>query len=267
MIKKLMVVFFGAFAVIIVLFVVFLSGKMTLLQSPDRKTVYELRLRDGKLQHALRHGGVQLFSWSDIVLSDVRGNALRPKKVKVVRDNSKTGEFEIDVYDGFPRLFVRVTNDFVASAFFDLPAGKVSEFVEIRPEKGARGTQFSAESIAGLDEKRVARPFIFIAPKADGGETFLVYHPTEATDGGARPTFVYDFKELVEDRSFSVKTDYDGEQKNGLLHVLYFSDAPALLRESYAKGVPAPAFPSLQQAEHDGQENGIHVNETAPHSR
>lgn len=61
MIKKLMVVFFGAFAVLIVLAVMLHSGKMLLLRSPDGKTVYELRLQDGKFQHALRHGGVQLF--------------------------------------------------------------------------------------------------------------------------------------------------------------------------------------------------------------
>lgn len=245
-----MVVFFCVFAGIIVLSVVFLSGKMALLSSPDRKTVYELRVHDGKLQHALRHGGVQLFSWSDIILSDADGIALPPKKVKVIRNNAKTGEFEIDVFEGTPRLFVRVTDAFVASAFYDLPEEKrVSEFVEIRPEAGARGTQFSQESVAKLDAPRNAdeRPFVFIAPKADGGETFLVYQPTETAEAAARPSFVYDFKNLAEGRDFSVEKTYAGTQKNGNLHVLYFSDSPALLREFYTAGVPVPTFPSLEQ--------------------
>lgn len=241
-----MVVFFGAFAVVIVLAVVLLSGKMTLLPSPDGKTVYELRVRDGRLQHALRHGGVQLFSWSDIVLTDASGREIRPSKVGVSRNNSKTGEFEIDAFPGGPKFFVRVTDTFVASKFFDIPGGKMTERVEVRPEAGAKSTQFPAESIAGFDEKSVARPFVFIAPKADGRETFLVYHHTEApTASGARPTFIYDFKDLSDGKAFAAETRYEND-KNGLLHVLYFSDSGALLREIYGKGMPEIPFPTLQ---------------------
>lgn len=244
MIKKIMVVFFGAFAVLIVLSFVLLSGKMTLLPSPDNKTVYELRIHDGRLQHALRHGGVQIFSWSNIVLEDESGKIFAPKSIGVKRSNSKTGEFEIEGFPENVRLLVRVTDSFVASAFYNLPAGKTIERVEIRPETGASGAQFSEEATEGLDPS-VARPFVFIAPKADGGDTYLVYHHTDAGNR-ARPRFIYSQADFAPVR-FDATTVYDERIRDGLLHVLYFSDSPVLLREIYDAGVPASPFPTLLQ--------------------
>lgn len=243
-----MVVFFGLFAVLIVLSIVFLSGKMKLLASPDGKTVYELRVHEGKLQHALRHGGVQLFSWSDIALEDVGGNALVPEKFEITRNNSRTGEFEVAAFPRGVRLLVRVTDSYVATAFFGLPAAgaQLRERVEVRPEEGALGVQFSEESVAGLDERRIARPFLFVAPKADGGDTFLVYHHTESA-AQARPRFIYDFAALAP-VNFTAETVYEKDAQNGALHVLYFSDSPVLLREIYEAGIPAEPFPTLKIA-------------------
>lgn len=247
MVKKIMVVFFGLFAVLIVLSIVFLSGKMKLLASPDGKTVYELRVRDGKLQHALRHGGVQLFSWSDIVLEDVGGNALVPEKFEITRNNSRTGEFEVAAFPRGVRLLVRVTDSYVATAFCGFPAGAtLRERVEVRPEEGALGTQFSEESVEGLDERRIARPFLFVAPKADGEDSFLVYHHTESA-AQARPRFVYDFAALAP-VNFTAETVYEKDTQNGAIHVLYFSDSPVLLREIYEAGIPAEPFPTLKSA-------------------
>ncbi len=246
MIKKLMVVFFGAFAVLIVLAVMLHSGKMLLLRSPDGKTVYELRLHDGKFQHALRHGGAQLFSWSDFELRDEHGNAVLPSRLSVERSNPKTGEFEIVGFPDGVRLFVRVTDTFVASTFPDLPAGKTTEHIELRPERGAFGARFSDAALEGLDEAVVARPFIFVAPKADGGDTFLVYHHT-ATADGARPRFLYD-QAALDAVNFSATSVYDESVKDGLLHVLYFSDSPVLLREIYEAGAPSEPFPTLKRS-------------------
>lgn len=245
MVKKLMVVFFGAFAAIIVLAVVLLSGKMLLLRSPDGKTVYELRMHEGTLQHALRRGGVQLFSWSDIVLEDGRGRRLVPEQIGVAASNSSTGEYEVAGFPGGVRLFVRVTDSFVASAFYGLPAGETSERVEIRPEEGALGARFSDAAMAGVDERVVARPFIFVAPKADGGDTFLVYLHTEAENAkGPRPAFAYEPAALAPVK-FDAETVYRGTPGNGMLHVLYFSDSPVLLREIYEAGLPSAPFPTL----------------------
>lgn len=246
MVKKLMVVFFGVFAVLIVLAVTLLSGKMLLLRSPDGKTVYELRLHDGKFQHALRHGGAQLFSWSDFELRDENGNAVLPTRLSVERSNPKTGEFEIVGFPDDVRLLVRVTDTFVASTFFGLPAGETTEHVELRPEAGALGTRFNDASIEGLDESVAARPFIFVAPKPDGGDTFLVYHHTESADG-ARPRFLYDQADL-DAVNFTATTIYDERVEDGLLHVLYFSDSPVLLHEIYEKGPPSEPFPTLNRS-------------------
>lgn len=245
MIKKIMVVFFGAFAIVIVLSVLLLSGKMTLLPSPDRNTVYELRISDGKLQHALRHGGVQLFSWSDISLEDESGRKFLPKELRVARGNMKTGEFEIAGFPDGIRLFVRVTDKFVASAFFGLPEGKTIERVELRPETGACGAQFREAAIEGLDATRQLRPFIFIAPRADGGDTFLVYHHTESGKE-ARPKFIYAQEDLAPVK-YDAQTVYDETVENGWLHVLYFSDSPVLLHEIYEAGIPSEPFPTLSE--------------------
>lgn len=245
MIKKVMVVFFGAFAALIVLSVVMLSGKMVLLQSPDGKTVYELRLHDGRMQHALRHGGVQIFSWSDIALEDGNGRNFSPKSLGVKRNNAKTGEFEIEGFPENVRLLVRVTDTFVASAFYDLPAGTTVERVDIRPEAGAYGAQFSEESVAGTPDGLLGRPFIFIAPKADGGDTYLVYQHTESGDS-LRPRYLYSQEDLAL-CNFNAKTVYHENSKDGWLHVLYFSDSPVLLREIYEAGVPAAPFPTLRE--------------------
>lgn len=245
MIKKLMVVFFGLFAALIVLVVVLLSGKMLLLRSPDGKTVYELRLHEGRFQHALRHGGVQLFSWSDVALEGEDGVSFSPNRLGVARSNAKTGEFEIEGFPGDIRLFVRVTDSFIASAFYGLPSGKTVELVELKPEAGALGARFSDAALEGMDEALVARPFIFIAPKADGGDTFLVYHHTESVKN-ARPRFIYDQRELSS-VNFNAKTLYHESVKDGLLHVLYFSDSPVLLREIYEAGLPSDPFPTLRQ--------------------
>lgn len=246
MIKKIMVAFFGAFAVLIVLSVVMLSGKMTLLPSPDRNTVYELRIHEGKLQHALRHGGVQLFSWSDITLEDESGNRFSPTELSVVRNDARTGEFEIAGFPEDVRMFVRVTDSFVATAFYGLPPGKTIERVEVRPEAGACGTQFRESSLDGLPAGTRARPFIFIAPKADGGDTFLVYHHTESSKD-ARPKFDYAPEDLAP-VNFEAKTVYHESVKDGALHVLYFSDSPVLLREIYEAGIPSAPFPTLLEA-------------------
>lgn len=245
MIKKVMVVFFGAFAALIVLSVVMLSGKMVLLQSPDGKTVYELRLHNGQMQHALRHGGVQIFSWSDIALEDGNGRNFSPKSLGVKRNNAKTGEFEIEGFPENVRLLVRVTDTFVASAFYDLPAGTTVERVDIRPEAGAYGAQFSEESVAGTPDGLLGRPFIFIAPKADGGDTYLVYQHTESGDS-LRPRYLYSQEDLAL-CNFNAKTVYHENSKDGWLHVLYFSDSPVLLREIYEAGVPAAPFPTLRE--------------------
>lgn len=245
MVKKLMIAFFGIFAVGILLAIVLLSGKMKLLASHDGKTVYELRVYQGRLQHALRHGGVQLFSWSDIVLEDVNGIELVPGKVEISRNNPHTGEFEVAAFPLGIRLFVRVTDTYVASAFYGLPAGTMlRERVEVRPEEGAQGVQFSAESIEGLDERQVARPFLFVAPKADGGDTFLVYHHTESATH-PRPKYDYDFGALAP-VNFQAETVYEKDAKEGALHVLYFSDSPVLLREVYEAGIPSEPFPTLR---------------------
>lgn len=243
MIKKIMVVFFAAFAIAIVLSVIVFSGKMTLLPSPDGKTIYELRVQDGKLQHALRHGGVQIFSWSDIVLTNEKNENFAPSQISVERSNAKTGEFEIGGFPGNIRLFVRVTDTFVASAFRNLPdGGKIFERVEIVPEKGALGARFSEASVAGLPPRQVARPFVFIAPKADEGDTFLIYNYTELKNAG-RPKFDYAQADL-QAVNFLGETTYIGED-DGILHVLYFSDSPVLLREIYDAGIPAEPFPTL----------------------
>ena len=244
MIKKLMVVFFGLFAALIVFVVVLLSGKMLLLRSPDGKTVYELRLQDGKFQHALRHGGAQLFSWSDVALEDEGGKAFSPTRLRVARSNARTGEFEIAGFPGDIRLFVRVTDSFVASAFYGLPSGKTIEHVELKPEEGALGARFSDAALEGLDETISARPFIFIAPTADGGDTYLVYHHTESVKN-ARPRFLYAQEDLAS-VNFTAKTLYHESVKDGLLHVLYFSDSPVLLREIYEAGLPSEPFPTLK---------------------
>ena len=255
MVKKIMVVFFGLFAVLIVLSIVFLSGKMKLLASPDGKTVYELRVHEGRLQHALRHGGVQLFSWSDIALEDVDGNALVPEKLEITRSNARTGEFEVAAFPRGVRLLVRVTDSYAAAAFYDFPAEtSLRERVEVRPESGALGVQFSPESVEeGTDERKIARPFLFVAPKADGGDTFLVYHHTESAEQ-PRPRFVYDFAALAP-VNFTAETVYEKGTPNGVLHVLYFSDSPVLLREIYDAGVPAEPFPTLGRAPENEGEN------------
>ena len=72
-----------------------------------------------------------------------------------------------------------------------------------------------------------------------------MYLHTEAENAkGPRPAFAYEPAALAPVK-FDAETVYRGTPENGMLHVLYFSDSPVLLREIYEAGLPSAPFPTL----------------------
>ncbi len=134
MLKNIMICFFAGLALLILVSAFVSSGKGLFLASPNKDLVYELRVRNGSLQHALRHGGAQVVRWSPLV---VEGENLKVEKIAVKKADHKKREYVVSGFSNGILLNVRVQNDRVRFYFSELPAGNFSEKMDIAPEKGS----------------------------------------------------------------------------------------------------------------------------------
>ncbi len=129
MLRNIVICFFATLAVLILISAFTSSGKGLFLPSPNKDLIYELRVRDGRLQHALRHGGAQVLQWAPISI----GHA-KVKKIVVKNADHAKHEYTISGFSNDALLNVRVENNRVRFYFSNVPNHDVFEKFKIIPE-------------------------------------------------------------------------------------------------------------------------------------
>ncbi len=161
-----MICFFSGLALPILISAFVFSGKGLFLTSQNKDLVYELRVKNGILEHALRHGGDQILKWAPLKISGEKG-VPELRKISVKSANHEKHEFVVSGFKNGILLNVKVENDRVFFAVSIVRAGIVlDEFSSVLAEN-SRFENFVPAA------KNSAAKFLGAFAKISGGESFI----------------------------------------------------------------------------------------------
>ena len=221
-----MIWLFAALAILIVISAVLTSGKGLFLGSPNKDIVYELRIKNGNLEHALRHGGAQVLKWAPLTLA---GEGVEISEIRVEQADHAKHEYVVSGFSQEIKLDVKVENTGVFFRFINVPAGEFREDIRIIPEEKSAFCRLTHKNANGAAPAKTLAGTI--APKAKG----LCYISMDISDAPEKISPTENSFELKFENEYSLV-----EERSALrTHAIYVSDKTDVFESIKRENVPA----------------------------